>query len=140
MTGVVGTRADLAVGDRRERVVADELTRTQIVQFAGASGDYSPLHTDEPHAVAAGYRGVMAHGMLVMAATELLLADWVGRDRLVRFGARFVSPVWPGDSLSAAATVRAVRDEPDARYADFDIITVNQDGTTVLAGGASARI
>lgn len=137
---MVGTRAEFAIGDRRERVVAAEITRTQIVQFAGASGDYSPLHTDEPHAVAAGYRGVMAHGMLVMAATELLLADWVGRDRLVRFRVRFTSPVWPGDTLSAAATVRNVRDEPDHHYVDFDVVTTNQDDATVLTGEANARI
>ena len=131
---------EFVVGGRREQLVIPELTRTQIVQFAGASGDYSPLHTDEPHAVAAGYRGVMAHGMLAMAATERVLADWVGRDRLVRFGARFVRPVWPGDSLHAAATVRAVRDELEARYVDLDVITTNQDGATVLSGSACARI
>lgn len=141
MTGrVPGVCDEFVVGSRRERVVIPEITRTQIVQYAGASGDYSPLHTDEPYAVRAGYRGVMAHGMLAMAATERVLADWVGRDRLVRYGVRFVSPVWPGDSLHAAATVRAVREEPDGGYVDLDVVTTNQDGATVLMGNASARI
>jgi len=135
----VGARDELVVGCRRELLVIPEVSRTQIVQYAGASGDYSPLHTDEPYALRAGYRGVMAHGMLAMAATERVLAQWLGRDRLVRFGVRFVSPVWPGDALHAAATVRAVRDEPDGRYVDLDVTTTNQDGVTVLTGSASAR-
>lgn len=141
MTGrITGVCDEFVVGSRRERVVIPEITRTQIVQYAGASGDYSPLHTDEPYAVRAGYRGVMAHGMLAMAATERVLTDWVGRDRLVRYAVRFVSPVWPGDSLQAAASVRVVREERDGRYADLDVVTTNQDGAVVLTGSASARI
>lgn len=131
---------DLVVGASHGRTVITEVTRTQIVQFAGASGDYSPLHTDEPYAVRAGYRGVMAHGMLAMAATELLLAEWLGRERLVRYGVRFLNPVWPGDSLHAVATVRELRDEPGARLAEIDILTTNGHGVTVLSGSASARI
>jgi acyl dehydratase len=133
-------REDLVVGASRERTVIAEVTRTQIVQYAGASGDYSPLHTDEPYAVRAGYRGVMAHGMLAMAATELVLAEWVGRERLVRYGVRFVNPVWPGDSLHAVATVRELRDAPEVRLAQIDIVTTNEHGVTVLTGSASARI
>jgi acyl dehydratase len=133
-------RADLVVGASHERTVVAEITRTQIVQYAGASGDYSPLHTDEPYAVRAGYRGVMAHGMLAMAATELVLAEWIGRERLVRYGVRFVNPIWPGDSLHAVATVRALHEEPTARIAEIDIVTTNGHGVTVLSGSASARI
>jgi acyl dehydratase len=133
-------REDLVVGASHGRTVIAEVTRTQIVQYAGASGDYSPLHTDEPYAVRAGYSGVMAHGMLAMAATELVLAEWIGRERLVRYGVRFVNPVWPGDSLHAVATVRELRDEPEARLAQIDIVTTNEHGVTVLTGSASARI
>ncbi|MFF3570129.1 MULTISPECIES: MaoC family dehydratase [Nocardia] len=141
MTSDVSVRpGEFTVGSSRRRVVCREISRTQIVQYAGAAGDYSPLHTDEPHAVRAGYRGVMAHGMMVMAATERLLADWLGRDRLAHYGVRFVSPVWPGDSLEAVATVRAVRDDADGRYVELEVVTTNQDGVAVLAGSASARI
>jgi acyl dehydratase len=137
MTGSV--LADLAVGRSREQVVCTEISRTRIVQFAGATGDYSPLHTDEPHAVRAGYPGVMVHGMLVMAATAHVLTDWVGRDRIVRYGVRFLAPVWPGDTLTASATVEAIRDETDGRYADLLISTINQDGVSVLSGCAAVR-
>jgi acyl dehydratase len=125
-----------AVGERREQVVCTDITRTRIVQFAGASGDYSPLHTDEPHAVRAGYPGVMVHGMLVMAATARVFTDWFGRDRIIRYGVRFLAPVWPGDTLTAVASVEAVR----GHEVDLVLATTNQDGTTVLTGRASARL
>jgi acyl dehydratase len=127
------------VGQRRERVVCPEISRTQIVQYAGASGDFSPLHTDEVEAVRSGYQGVLAHGMLVMAASSGPLADWVGPERLTRYGVRFLSPVWPGDTLTTAVTVEAVRRETGGAHVDFAISTTNQDGVEVLAGHASAR-
>lgn len=130
------TGEDFVVGASRERTVIPEVTRTQIVQYAGVSGDYSPLHVDEPHAIRSGYPSVMAHGMLAMGAAERLLADWVGRDRLTRYGVRFVSPVWPGDSLHAVVTVREVRD----RFVDLEILGTNQHGVAVLSGSATARI
>jgi len=131
---------DFIVGSSRECTVIAEVTRTQIVQFAGASGDYSPLHTDEPRALGAGYPSVMAHGMLAMGAAERLLAEWVGRERLTRYRVRFVSPVWPGDSLHAIAIVLDVRDSPQGNYVDLDVRTINQHGVTVLSGSATARI
>ncbi|HIA46486.1 MAG TPA: acyl dehydratase, partial [Candidatus Hydrogenedentes bacterium] len=61
---------NLAKGDTHEEVVVDDLTRTQLVQYAGASGDYNPLHTDTKYATEiAKYPGVFAHGMLSMGLT-----------------------------------------------------------------------
>ena len=71
--------ASLSVGDVHEMVVVDKLTRTQIVQYAGASGDFNPIHHDEVFASkAAGYPSVFAHGMLSMGLTGRLLTDWLG--------------------------------------------------------------
>src|SRR4029453_245587 len=87
---------ELTVGDRRELVLVRDLTRTQIVQYAGASGDYNPLHTDEVFArEVAGYPGVFAHGMLSMGITGRLLTDWFGAGSLTAYGVRFVRQVWP---------------------------------------------
>jgi acyl dehydratase len=133
--------ASLKVGDRKELVLVDDLTRTQIVMYAGASGDYNPLHSDEPFArEIAGYPGIFAHGMLTMGMTGRILTDWFGVERLTRFGARFVRQVWPGDTLTATATIDAIRREDGQHYADVSIATVNQDGTTVLTGTATARL
>ena len=133
--------SEVAVGDRHEAVVVDDLTRTQLVQYAGASGDYNPLHTDEVFATkVAGYPSVFAHGMLSMAMTGRMLTDWLGDGRLTKFGVRFVKQVWPGDTLTAAATIRDIREEDGVPVADLTVATTNQDGEAVITGTATARI
>ena len=133
--------SSLKVGDRHEAKLVDNLTRTQIVQYAGASGDYNPLHTDEIFATkVANYPTVFAHGMLTMGMTAKMLTDHVGDGRLTRFGGRFTSQVWPGDSLKSCATVTAIENRDGAVVADFEVVTTNQDGTTVFSGTASSRL
>ena len=130
---------EIAPGDTHEAVIADGLTRTQIVMYAGASGDYNPLHTDEEFATqVAGYPSVFAHGMLSMGMTGRMLTDLVGDDRLTRFGVRFVNQVWPGDTLTTTATVDAVRDEDGRNLVDLSVSTRNQNGDEVLSGYATA--
>jgi acyl dehydratase len=132
---------DLSVGDVHEAVVVDNLTRTQIVQYAGASGDYNPLHTDEVYATkVAGYPTVFAHGMLTMGMTGRMLTDWVGDGRLMSFGVRFSRQVWPGDSLTARATVEGVRAEDGEHFVDLALSTRNQNDEEVVSGSATARI
>jgi acyl dehydratase len=129
------------MGLSHSAVVVDNLTRTQIVQYAGASGDYNPLHTDEVFATqVAGYPSVFAHGMLTMGMTGKMLTDFVGDGRLTQFGGRFTSQVWPGDTLTAAATVMAIREDGSVSVADFDVVTQNQNGVVVFSGSATARI
>jgi len=131
----------LAIGDTHEELVVNDLTRTQIVQYAGASGDYNPIHSDEIFATkVAGYPTVFAHGMLTMGLTGTMLTNYVGDGRLTKFGVRFASQVWPGDTLTARATVEAVREEDGQHLVDLAISTVNQDGKEVVKGSATARI
>lgn len=131
----------LKVGDTHEEKVVENLTRTQIVQYAGASGDYNPIHTDEVYTTqVAGYPSVFAHGMLSMGMTGIMLTNYVGDGRLTKFGVRFTRQVWPGDSLTSKATVDAVREEGGQHYVDLTVSTVNQDGTEVVSGYATARV
>jgi acyl dehydratase len=132
---------DLSVGDVHEAVVVDNLSRTQIVQYAGASGDYNPIHTDEVFATkVVGYPTVFAHGMLTMGLTGRMLTDWVGDGRLTSFGVRFSRQVWPGDTLTARATVEAVRAEEGQHFVDLALSTRNQNDEEVVSGSATARI
>ena len=124
-------------GDTHQVVVVDNLTRTQLVQYAGASGDYNPLHTDEVYATqVAGYPTVFAHGMLTMAMTGRVVTDLFGADKVTRFGARFVSQVWPGDTLTVTATVGDV----GGGTAELALSTTNQKGEEVLSGYATALV
>jgi acyl dehydratase len=130
-------RTELRVGDVHEQVVVENLTRTQLVMYAGASGDYNPLHTDEVYATqAAGFPSVFAHGMLTMAMTGRAVTDLVGDGALRRFGGRFRQQVWPGDTL----TTRLVVERIDDGDVTVGVVTVNQAGDEVFVGSASARL
>ena len=133
--------SDLAVGQTFTQRLVEDLKRTQIVQYAGASGDYNPLHTDEIFTTqVAGYPSVFAHGMLTMGMTGAMLTDTVGDGRLTKYGVRFTSQVWPGDTLDATATVTGLSEAGGAKLVDLDVVTVNQNGVEVLKGYAQARV
>ena len=133
--------SQLKLGETRSAVVVDNLTRTQIVMYAGASGDYNPLHTDEVYATkVAGHPSVFAHGMLTMGLTGRLLTDWLGDGVLQSFGVRFVRQVWPGDTLTARGRVTALEDRPGGCLATIEVATRNQKGEEVVAGSATALL
>src|SRR5437764_10994129 len=121
--------SEIKEGQTFEKVLVEDLKRTQIVQYAGASGDYNPLHTDEVFATqVAGYPSVFAHGMLTMGMTGKMLTDYVGDARLTKYGVRFTSQVWPGDTLDSTATVKGITERDGARFVELDVKTVNQNG------------
>ena len=131
----------LTPGQTFSAVVVEDLKRTQIVQYAGASGDYNPLHTDEVFATqVAGYPSVFAHGMLTMGMTSRMVTDLVGDGRLLTFGGRFTSQVFPGDDLTVTATVVAVRAGGDEPVVELSMQTVNQNAAEVFSGYATARV
>ena len=128
---------DLQVGSTYTERLVEDLKRTQIVMYAGASGDYNPVHTDEVFTTeVAGYPSVFAHGMLTMGMTGKMLTNYVGDGRLTEYGVRFTSQVFPGDTLDATATVTGVAEG----IVELDIKTVNQKGVEVLKGSAKARV
>jgi len=133
--------SNLKVGDTYEERLVNDLTRTQIVQYAGASGDYNPVHTDEIFATkVAGFPSVFAHGMLTMGMTGKMLTNYVGDGRLTKFGVRFTRQVFPGDTLDGKATVKEIGKEGGQYYVVLDVETVNQNGEIVVSGYAAARV
>ena len=129
--------SNLSVGDTYTECLVEDLKRTQIVQYAGTSGDYNPLHTDEVFTTeVAGYPSVFAHGMLTMGMTGRMLTNYVGDGRLTKYGVRFTNQVRPGDTLNSTATVESVEDG----VVNLEVKTTNQDGAVVLSGYAAARV
>lgn len=128
---------ELLVGDEREEIVVDHLTRTQIAMYAGASGDFNPLHTDEVYATQiAGYDTVLAHGQLTMGLTAKLVTRWLDDVEFSAFGVRFRNQVWPGDTLTTRAEVTRTNHEAGRATAELDLVTTNQDGVAVATGYA----
>jgi len=133
--------SELKIGDSYEEEVCRDLSRTQIVQYAGASGDYNPLHSDEKYTTEiAKYPSVFAHGMLSMGMTGKMLTNYVGDGRLRSFGVRFTSQVFPGATLTAKATVKGIRVEGDESIVDLEVSTVDAEGTEVVKGQATALL
>ena len=133
--------SELNVGDSYSECLVEDLKRTQLVQYAGASGDYNPLHTDELFTKeVAGYPTVFAHGMLTMGMTGRMLTNYVGDGRLKKYGVRFTNQVWPGDTLNSTATVEEVAEDDGEPVVNLKVETTNQDGLVVVRGYASARI
>jgi acyl dehydratase len=108
------------------------ITTTQLVMYAGASGDFNRIHYDHPFAVQKGLGGVIAHGMLTMAFAASCAVEAFGpATRISRIDARFTSPVRVGDVVEVAATVVE-------RGASDDLIqatlTADVEGRVVLRG------
>jgi len=92
------------------------LTRSHIVRYAGAGGDFNPIHHDEEFARSAGMPGVFGMGLLHGGLLGQRLAAWVGLAHIRAYRIRFTGQVWPGDVLSFTGTVTGVRGNPNLYY------------------------
>lgn len=130
------------VGDKHEAVVIENVNRSHITKYAGASGDFNPLHHDDTAAKnLAGYPSVFAHGMLSMGLTGRMVTDWLGKASLKKYGVRFTKQVWPGDTLTAKGEVTNVADAGNGKQlVTVKLVTVNQDGESVVEGEATAEV
>ncbi len=121
-------------------VLAHVLTRTDLVTYAGASGDFNPMHHDEVKAQAAGQPSVFGHGMFSMGLLGTALTDYVGIGNVVRFRVRFARQTWPDESLSSRIVVTGKRTEGDQHLVDLDVRLLNADGEEKVVGEATARV
>ena len=129
----------VSVGEERS-LEFPALTRTMFVRYAGASGDFNPMHHDDTIATQVGNPSVFGHGMLTMGLAGRVLKDWFGPVGIRRFQVRFAKQVWPGDVLTAKAVVTAVREEQGQTLADvdLDLSVTNQNGDRAITGSATA--
>lgn len=111
------------------------LTVTDLVRYAGASGDFNPLHHDAAYAEAAGLPGIMAHGMLSAGLLGSFVTRWFGAGSVRRFKVRFREKVFVGDTLTAEGRVveRLEGREGPPRWS-LELALLRQDGTAVVTG------
>ncbi len=128
---------DVDAGDTAPEL-SHELTRTDLVKYAGASGDFNPMHTVEPDAQAAGFPSVFGHGMFSAGLVGRSLTDFVGVGNLKSFKVRFTKQTWPGEVLTARSTVAAKREEDGEHLIDITSELVNQEGEVKVSGAAVA--
>ena len=136
-----GTRyfEDVDKGDEAP-VLRHTLTRTDLVRYAGASGDFNPMHHDEVQAQASGLPSVFGHGMFTMGMLGKALTDYVGVGSLRLYKVRFTKQTWPGEQLSTRITVRKKYDQDGEHRVDLDCEVVNADGEAKVSGVAVAAL
>ena len=119
---------------------AHELTRTDLVMYAGASGDFNPMHTDEVSAQAVGLPSVFGHGMFTAGLLGKAITDYVGVGNLRNYKIRFTKQTWPGEVLTTHVTVLRKYEEGSERRVDLECTVTNQAGESKLAGIAVAAL
>jgi acyl dehydratase len=136
----VGATFDsLSVGDTQQQEFAP-LTRTMFVRYAGASGDFNPMHHDDTIATQVGNPSVFGHGMLTMGLAARVVKDWFGPESLRNVQVRFAKQVWPGDVLTATAKVTGKREAAGEQLVDLDLLVENQNGDKAITGSATAAV
>jgi acyl dehydratase len=134
------TLVTLAAGDEMPTATAGPMTRTDFVRYAGAGGDFHPLHHDELYAREAGLPGVFGMGLLHAGILGDHLARWVGPDNLHSYTIRFTGQVWPGDVLTLTGHVDRVEDTDRARVARLSLTVTRQTGDPAITATAVAAV
>lgn len=112
------------------------LTRTDLVRYSGASGDFNPMHTDDVAAKDAGLPSVFGHGMFTAGLLASAITDYVGIGNLRSYRVRFTQQTWPGEVLTTKIVVTGKRVENGEKLVDLDCEVVNGDGDVKVAGSA----
>ncbi|HEV3368177.1 MAG TPA: MaoC/PaaZ C-terminal domain-containing protein [Acidimicrobiales bacterium] len=130
---------EVTVGDEAP-AMSHKLTRTDLVKYAGASGDFNPMHHDEVAAQAAGMPSVFGHGMFSMGLLGSALTDYVGVGNVTRYQVRFARQTWPDEVLSSKIVVTGKREEDGRGLVDLSVTLSNGDGEDKLVGEATAAL
>jgi acyl dehydratase len=131
---------DTKVGDEASPVVVANITRTQIVKYAGASGDFNPIHHDELYAIRAGNDRVFAMGMMTAGFVGRMITDWVGDGNLRKYRVRFATRIWPGDTVTCKGKITRKYSEGGKNYIEADVSAENQLGEKAVIGNIVAEL
>ena len=124
----------LEVGDPLPSLTKDPITKVQLVRYAGASGDFNPLHTDDSVAHKGGMKGVIAQGILIMGFMGQAISGWVKTRDLKRFKVRFMGMTYPGDVVTVKAVVKEKKETEEGLFVLCDTLAEDQNNETKASG------
>lgn len=130
---------DVSVGDEAP-VKTQKLSRTDFVAYAGASGDFNPMHHDETIATAAGMPSVFGHGMLSMGILATAITDWAGPGGVRKLRVRFSKQTWPGETVSTRIVASAMREADGHHLVDLECVLANEHGEAKVVGDATVEL
>ena len=131
---------DLKVGDELPPLVKGPIQQIQLTRYAGASGDFNPIHQDHEFAKAAGMGDVFAHGMLSMGFVGQCVTDWAGAASVRKLGVRFAAIVRLKDLITCRGRVLAKSRQDGTHLVDLEIWAENQRGEKVVTGKATVAL
>jgi peroxisomal enoyl-CoA hydratase 2 len=129
---------EVSVGDNGPESVLEDLERADFVRYAGASGDFNPIHFDYPYAQEAGNPDVFGQGMLIAGFVANMAAEWFGLSNVTRFRTRFQARMFPGDTVRVTGEVSSVSRGDAGTRVQADLLAENQDGKSLLSGDVTA--
>jgi acyl dehydratase len=122
-------------------LVIGPLSRTDLVRYQGASGDFNPIHHDEPFALAAGLPQPLSLGMLQAGMLATWATDWLGAEAIRRFRVRFAGRVFPGDTVTCdGRVVKSYVDETGQPMVDLELECSTQTGAVALRAWATFTV
>jgi acyl dehydratase len=127
---------DVKVGDELPPLVKGPIQQIQLTRYAGASGDFNPIHQDDEFARAAGMGGVFAHGMLSMGFVGQAVTDWAGAAAVRKLGVRFAAIVRLKDIVTCRGRVLGKSSKDDVNLVELEVWAENQRGEKVVTGKA----
>jgi acyl dehydratase len=119
---------DVQIGDEIPRLMKTPITHLQLVKYAGASGDFNPLHTNPKVGEAIGTGGIIAHGMLIMGFIGQMLSNYVGPQALKKFGVRFKGMTHLDDEITCTGTITEKYEENGEGRIAGEALAVDQKG------------
>jgi acyl dehydratase len=128
------------VGDALPTYVHESVTRTDLVKYAGASGDYNPMHHDETLAKNVGLPSVFAHGMFSMGLLSNVLVNYGGAGSVQRFDVQFRAITWPEDKVTCTGKVTGKREEGGRKLVDVELACETKPGTRSIIGSATLAL
>jgi len=134
---------DVEVGHEMPALVKGPIQQIQLTRYAGASGDFNPIHQDDAFAKAAGMGGVFAHGMLSMGFVAQSVTDWLGVGTVRKIGVRFAALVRLGDVVTCRGKIVAKRPAKDGgaeNVVDLELWAATGKGDKVVTGKATAAL
>lgn len=131
---------NLNVGDQIPAITFDEVTQVQLIKYAGASGDFNPIHTVPSYAKEAGLDGTIAHGMLIMGMLGKLISDWSGVKHVTKYGVSFKSKTIPGDVLVAKGEIKKITPSDDYTLVDCKVFIEDTTGDVKVDGKVTIKL
>ncbi len=132
--------ADLRIGAVSEPITVEAISRTHFVRYAGASCDFNPMHHDDTLATRFGNPSVFGHGMLTAGITARVVTAWFGPEAMRHLGVKFTKQVWPGETLTATATITDLAEVDGEGRATLVLSVVNGEGEEKLSGTATVAV